>query len=878
MTRSSLNILRSLTLCLLVSGPPIAAQPTAVPDGVRFEYRGVVQRSVSLVGDFNGWSPDASPLRPDSAGVWTVVLSLPPGVHQYKFLVDGEEHVNDPGNPATIENYNRSAENSVFVLDEGGGILLATTAPGSMSNPEDDYPLVEGTKPVYLNIIWHQHQPLYVNPETDQLSGPWVRTHATKDYYDMVAMLRDYPNIHCTVNLTSSLLLQLQDYYVRRLGPFIDAEKNTIDVAGFLAAWEGKTDPWIDLALKSTAGFDSRDRDHLYRNAWSAFGISEVMRERFPSYQALWMKLPQDSIPSDDLYTVQELREIKFWFFLAHFDPDFLRGSVHLPDGTVCDLSDLVRETADGKFILRREISEEDCRRIVLEAYKVMANVIPMHRELLYSRSEQSGQIEIITTPYYHPILPLIYDSDLANVCQPNDSLPARFAYPEDARAQVVKSVRFYQATFGSAPTGMWPAEGAVAQPVLPILQENGILWTASDVRVLNKSLPPGQANIMPYRFPAGEGSVAIVFRDTELSDRIGFRYQSYEGEEAAEDFVRAILSRAPPTSAPDVLITVILDGENAWEWYRKDIDGKHFLHALYRKLSKLHGMGRIITTTTAEYIVGNDQRGIPSHPLESLPSMEELWPGSWINANFDTWIGEPVENQAWEYLRVAREDLAASGLPAPDARWGSPRLGTKAWYVYKAWEAMYAAEGSDWFWWLGADQSAPAGEEPFDQAFRSHLANVYRFARLAGARMPERSFKSLMELESSKVQSDAGGAAGGTMAQASAEEVSVLFICDASEEKVTRRIYIVGNHHRLGSWVPNSVPMFDDGTHGDMTGGDKIWSLLLDLPLGAIIEYKYTNSGEPGEWGGSDESPGRNRSLFLNDTSMRTVVDIFRK
>jgi hypothetical protein len=288
--------------------------------------------------------------------------------------------------------------------------------------------------------------------------------------------------------------------------------------------------------------------------------------------------------------------------------------------------------------------------------------------------------------------------------------------------------------------------------------------------------------------------------------------------------------------------------------------------------------MGRIITTSTTEYLAGNDVRGIPSHPMETLPSMEELWPGSWINANFDTWIGERVENHAWEYLRIAREDLGASGLPAPDGRWGSPRQGTKAWYAYKAWEAIYAAEGSDWFWWYGADQTAPAGEEPFDLAFRAHLKNTYRFARLAGARMPERSIESLMDLELSNTREDAAGAAGGTMAQGSGDRISLLFTCDASGEEVPRGIYIVGNLSQLGSWIPNTIPMYDDGTHGDMVSGDKVWSLFLDLPLGETVEYKYTNSGEPGVWGGSDESAGRNRSLLLNGTSIPPILDTFGK
>jgi alpha-amylase/alpha-mannosidase (GH57 family) len=814
----------------------------------------------------------------DSAGVWHVVVALPTGVFQYKFLVDRENYVNDSRNPATIQNFNRSAQNSVFVLTESGQIVLSPTRPESIANPNDEYPPAEGKKAVFLNIIWHQHQPLYVNPETDQLSGPWVRTHATKDYYDMVAMLREYPEVHCTVNLTSSLLVQLQEYYVHRLGPFVDVEKNTVDVAGFLAAWEGKTDPWIDLALKPTVGFTSQDLDYLYRNDWSAFGISEVMLERFPGYQALWNKLPKDSIPADGLYTEQELREIKFWFFLANFDPDFLRGPVPLPDGSVCDLSDLVTETPGTGFVLRREVTEEDCRRIVVEAYKVMANVVPIHRQLRISSSLKAGQIEIITTPYYHPILPLIFDSDLARVCQPNDSLPARFAFPGDANAQVAKSVRFYREMFGSAPTGMWPAEGAVSQAILPILRNNGILWTASDVRVLNRSVPMNQPNVTAYRFPAGQESIALVFRDTELSDRIGFRYQSYEGEEAAEDFVRAILAQAPESDEPDVLVTVILDGENAWEWYRKDMDAKQFLHSLYRKLSRLYNMRRIITTTTTEYVIGNEQRDIPAHPMQTLPSMDDLWPGSWINANYDTWIGEPVENQAWEYLRITREDLGATGLPAPDAGWSSPHTGTKAWYAYRAWEAMYAAEGSDWFWWLGSDQTAPAGEEPFDLAFRLHLSNVYRFARLAGARMPERTFESLMALEPSQKRTASAGAEGGTMAQSSEEMVAVLFTCDASAQTVTRGIYVVGNLEQLGSWVPNTVPMYDDGTHGDKSADDGVWSLLVELPVGERIQYKYTNGGNPGEWGGSEEFTGQNRSFLLSDTLTKAITDTFGK
>ena len=616
-------------------------------------------------------------------------------------------------------------------------------------------------KPLYLNIIWHQHQPLYVNPEKDQLTGPWVRTHATKDYYDMAAMLRDYPDIHCTINLSSSLLNQLLTYYVDRLGPFVDTKLNEMDVRGFLSRWKGKTDLWIDLMLKNTAAFDAADIGYLYRNPWNAFGISPVQIHHFPEYEALQRKLRSAPPGSRDVFTEQEMREIKFWFFLADFDPDFLRGPVTMPDGSICDLSSYVEYRPDSTFVLRHPVTEKDCERMVIEAYKVMASVIPIHRALRLDLEHGTGQIEILTTPYYHPILPLVFDSDIARECQPNDSLPPRFSFPGDADAQVAKAVVMYREIFGAPPKGMWPGEGSVAQDVLPLFARHGVQWIASDVKVLQRSDPPNQPNSTPYAFPAGRRGATdtsaleiLVFRDTELSDRIGFTYQDYDGEAAADDFVQRILERAPRLGEPDGLLTVILDGENAWEWYKKDIDGKNFLHAFYRKLTELNRQGRVITVTTSEYIAGNPARNVPKHPVTTLPRMKRLWPGSWINANFDTWIGEREENTAWSYLLKVRTDLDRSGVRRPDPMTKPPRQGTKPWYAWKAWEELYAAEGSDWFWWYGDDQTAPGGDKPFDLGYLTHLKNVYTFARKAGAALAFPDFQPIIADTSSRSSS----------------------------------------------------------------------------------------------------------------------------
>lgn len=856
----------------------VAAQPKVTPEGVQFQLPDKGYTSISLAGDFNGWSKDESPMKKTPSNRWSVTRTILPGIYQYKFLVNGDVYINDPGNPVLVDNYNNSGKNSVFVLTEENTIQLTTTPPIPKSNPDDKYTATPNLKPVYLNIIWHQHQPLYLNPATDQLEGPWVRTHATKDYYDMAAILKKYPDVHCNINLTSSLLFQLQEYYVKRLKPYVDTKKNSINVKKFLSTMKGKTDPWIDLALKPTSEFGAKEEDYLFKNAWNAFGISEVQIARFPAYEALKNKLEQARLRQEDTgFGEQEMRDIKFFFYLAHFDPDFLTGPVKLPDGSVCDLSDLVQFRASEKtFHLRRRITETDCQRMIVEAYKVMANVIPIHRQLRYNPANFTGQVDVITTPFYHPILPLIYDSELARVCQPNDELPTRYSYPQDANAQVVKAVKFYKEIFGVAPTGMWPGEGSVSQPVLGVLRNNGVLWTATDVNVLQRSEPENQPNTTPYRFDAGlnaEGkpqSMALVFRDTELSDRIGFKYQNYKGEEAAEDFVRTVLARAPKKDEPDVLVTVTLDGENAWEWYRQDIDGKDFLNAFYRKLSALHKTQQVITTTTTEFLIGNPRRNIPSHSVDQLPGMKKLWPGSWINGNYDTWIGEKEENTAWEYLLRARQDLEKSGLKQPDPNANQPKQKTKAWYSYMAYEAMYAAEGSDWFWWYGNDQSAPAGDKPFDDAFRIHLNNVYQFARLAGAKISSPGFDPIIVSES--------GTGQGVMAQGSTETQKVVFTVDASKENVEEAVYIAGNLKELGEWTPNLVCMYDDGTHGDKVVNDGIWSIGLDIPIGSQVQYKFTNSGKKGEWIPGEEFPSEHRTLSVKEklTTEMTTRDTF--
>lgn len=740
----------------------------------------------------------------------------------------------------------------------------------------DTYPRTGKT--LYLNIVWHQHQPLYLDPASDQLQGPWVRTHGTKDYYDITAILEKYPDIHVTVNLTSSLVLQLQVYYIERLSQFFDRKKNRIDEKKYFSKFGGKTDPWIDLALKPTAKFNENDLKYLLHNVWNAFGVSDIIINRFPEYKRLKDKFHQFG---EKGLSEQELREVKFWFYLAYFDPDFLEQSQKLPTGAIVDLTDIIAKNADGTYTLKRIIKEEDCNRIVAETYKILSAIIPIHKKLMYRPEKYRGQIEILTTPFYHPILPLIYDSDLAKLCQPNDPMPSRFHYPKDAEIQVAKAVQTYKKVFGVKPAGMWPAEGSVAHDMIPVFAHQGIKWVATDQKVLERSKPSDQSVLYPYCINLEQNSkgnkfVVVIFRETELSDKIGFVYQNFQGEDAADDFIRNILAYVPKEDESDRLLTVILDGENAWEWYRFDNDGKAFQNALYRKLSALYITRQVITTTVTEYLNGNPLRGIPAHPPEILPRIEWLWSGSWINANFDTWIGEDEENRAWEYLLTARMDLEKSGLRQPDPKTKQPKEKTKAWYAYKAWEAMYAAEGSDWFWWYGTDQNAPAGDKPFDLAFITHLKNIYKFAKFAGGKMPKRDFKPIIPDTSTSLSYTSQG----TMAQSQNKMVTVVFQCDARGMYVRKSLFIVGNQENLGNWIPNKVQMYDDGSHGDAVAADSIWTLEVKLPEGAEVEYKYTNSGAEGNWDPGEEFPSVNRKICVqcSDTGKLVLFDKFAK
>jgi alpha-amylase/alpha-mannosidase (GH57 family) len=505
-------------------------------------------------------------------------------------------------------------------------------------------PLVE------LVLVWHQHQPDYRDPRTGSARLPWVRLHATKDYLDMARRLEPFPGVKVTFNFVPSLIDQLE------------------------AAAGGAGDDLFDLLARDPATLTAEQRSAVTRRCLQvpphALARWAEMRR---AHEAVKRDLAQEPAPP---------LALECWFLLAWLDPSFLgEPEAVAAMGSSGRFANAHRE---GLLALHARLLEE---------------VVPAHKKLA-----ARGQLELSASPYYHPILPLLVDVRALHRARPDLPAPReRFMAPEDARRQLERALERHRETFGTAPAGVWPSEGAVSPEVVEMAASLGVRWMATDEAVLHRSLGaaarPG-AHFTPWRVETPAGDVTLFFRDHELSDRIGFVYQRWDAAAAVEDFLARLrrIGRDHAGPTPPV-VSVILDGENCWEGYADD--GGPFLDGLYASLDRATD---IRTATPGE---------VAARP-QSFPRLGTLHSGSWIDADFHIWAGHPEKNRAWELVSRARAALAAQ----PDA-------------AQKAWEALMRAEGSDWFWWFGDDHYTP-DKSLFDELFRGHLRAVYELSGLA--------------------------------------------------------------------------------------------------------------------------------------------------
>lgn len=542
-------------------------------------------------------------------------------------------------------------------------------------------------------IVWHQHQPYYKDLATGELVLPWVRLHGIKDYYGMAKLVERCPGMRCTINMVPSLVAQLLDY----------VEHKATD------AFQIRTEIPAEDLTEADAIFVL---DHFFMAQW------DRMIRIHPRYAELlevrrFGARPAKSALAD--FGTQELRDLQVWFNLAWFHPlcfdewETLRA---------------LKEKGHG-------FTEADKFALLKVQDEVLAKVIPLHAGLM-----KRGQLELTTTPFYHPILPLLCDMRRAKEAMPRTPMPVgHISLYEDAEAQIAKAVDFHERIFGQRPAGMWPSEGSVSPDILPLLQRHGIKWIATDEEILSASLSTGLRSAFskldrpdllyrPWRVEQDGAGVNMVFRDHELSDLVGFQYQGWDGEAAANDFIARVLHNARSRPAQhETLATVILDGENCWEHYPDQ--GIKFLAALYQRLAD--GRSGVHPTRVADFLEGAQ----PTYKLDRLFS------GSWINHDFYIWIGHTEDRKAWEYVFRVREDLVretqrrGEQTPAADpANSGAPWPRFKDANLARAWEELYIAEGSDWYWWYGDDHTS-GNDAAFDLLFRTHLKNVYAFLKL---------------------------------------------------------------------------------------------------------------------------------------------------
>ncbi len=522
--------------------------------------------------------------------------------------------------------------------------------------------------PLYVAILWHMHQPDYLDPRTGEYALPWVRLHAVKDYLRMAELQAQYPKVHATVNFVPSLLAQIEAY----------ASGAAQDRA---------------LKLSAQTSWSREDKAYILSLFFSVNEHKVMAR----SARYLALKARRDATHSDvDAFSDADYLDLIALFNLAWMD------SVNLAQ--------------DREFMAISQkgagYTPEDIRVILAKQREVIAGIIPAYKNLA-----ARGQVELTTSPYYHPILPLLVSTDSARIAVPNMSLPnPPLVAPEDAREQLARAVRAHTDRFGKKPDGLWPSEGAVGAAVVPLIAEAGFGWFASDEAILARSLGvrierDGAGHVknpsilyQPYWVEGGSRPVAAVFRDHALSDRIGFVYQSMDPQAAADDMIQrlhTIRERLEADGLP-YLVSIILDGENAWEYYEQN--GNPFLRTLYQRLTDDPLLQPV---TVREYL-----RKYPPRA-----KIERLFTGSWINGNLDTWIGEEKHNRAWAWLAQTRQRLVDWQAAHPDA---------PAQLLADAWERIYQAEGSDWFWWYSSRNRSPMQAE-FDCLYRARLLDVYR-------------------------------------------------------------------------------------------------------------------------------------------------------
>lgn len=518
-------------------------------------------------------------------------------------------------------------------------------------------------KRLKIAFLWHQHQPYY--KIENEFVLPWVLLHGTKDYYDIPEVLKEFPKIKQTFNFAPSLNIQLEEYI----------SKKTIDIVQ-------------KLTLKKADELSKEDKELILKYFFSANFHNMI----FPNkrYYELYENAKSNNY-NLNTFNANEWRDLQVWFNLSWF-------------GYFSSQRKLIKELKDKGS----NFTEYDKQILINEQLEVIKLIINQYKTL-----KNIGQIDISCSPFYHPILPLLIDSKSALENLPNIKLPEpNFEYPEDANKQISDARNYFNKIFDFEVKGMWPSEGSISNDTLDLFIDNNIKWVASDETVMYNSLS-SRDNLLkyfPYKYKKEDKEIVIFFRDHNLSDKIGFQYSSWNEEDASTDFLNNliairddIINNYGINGLDDAVVSIILDGENCWEYYREN--GIPFLRSLYHKISE----NEYLETVTFSSIVENQT---------IKRNIKNISAGSWINGNFSIWIGHNEDLIAWNFLSKAREEF--------EIRKNGIDINT----YNEVYNSIMIAEGSDWFWWYGPEH--PTDTKPiFDNIFRYYLKKIYNLLKI---------------------------------------------------------------------------------------------------------------------------------------------------
>lgn len=533
--------------------------------------------------------------------------------------------------------------------------------------------MMSQSKKLSIAFYWHMHQPVYQLTSGGDYIMPWARLHAVKDYLDMALWTKKFDKLKLNFNFVPILIDSIIDY----------GEKGAHDIHS-------------RMTITPEDKLKQEDKIFILNNFFDANYQTMILTN--PEYHRLYQIIQTEGTNDTSVFTNQEYSDLMALFNLAWIDPSYKTSNP--------ELKKLVKK---GK-----NYTLEDRINIIEIQREIIRKIIPSIKKLV-----EKNKIEITTSPYYHPILPILLDYKNIKKNQIPDDDISGLKTELDAKVQTKMALDRIEEVFGKRPRGIWPSEHCVSGKTLELFGSLGLDWSISDEGILANSinfefehdfkgyLKEPYHLLKTYRYKTKNTDLKMIFRDSTIPNLISFEYQNHNPIATANDlYDRIKVLQSKILSSPDRehLLTIALDGENCWENYLED--GASFLKTLYTLITEDETLETVLIS---DYLDSTKE----DKPLNKIAS------GSWMNRNFKLWIDEPVKDIAWTYLKRVRQDFSNFVKREPL----NPN-------IELARRELFICEGSDWYWWYGEPNDS-GRDNIFDFLFRTHLKNIYRYLDL---------------------------------------------------------------------------------------------------------------------------------------------------